>query len=42
MNVDYWYWAWSYTRTLFAIRAPHRILWPDDAAYCLDRPDKTL
>ncbi|CAB5144535.1 hypothetical protein UFOVP147_18 [uncultured Caudovirales phage] len=37
MNVDYWPWARSYTRTVFAFRQHFRIVWPDDAAYCLDR-----
>jgi hypothetical protein len=37
VNVYYWPWAKAYARTVFAFRQYHRVVWSDDAAYCLDR-----
>jgi len=36
MNVDYWPWALAYTRTQFRFGKYFRIVYANDAAYCLD------
>lgn len=36
MTVDFWPWVKAYSRTQFAFARFFKIVYADDAAYCLD------